>query len=80
VDLLARHGAVTLRQGVLSAPAGAATLTGTVDLPIDSANLTVTLAPTHPAAPAIGLRLIGPAASPRRTPELAKLTGWLAER
>jgi hypothetical protein len=32
------------------------------------------------AAPAIGLRLIGPLATPRRTPELAALVGWLAMR
>ena len=73
-------GVVVVHEATLAAPSGRMALSGTLDLPIDAADLRVTLTQTLPGAPAIGLRLIGPAAAPRRTPELAGLAGWLAER
>ena len=75
-----QHGVARVRQAALEAPGGHASLTGTLDLPIDSADLQLTLAPAWPEAPAIGMRLIGPVAAPRRAPELAALAGWLAGR
>ena len=73
-------GAVALGQTSLTSPAGDASLSGTLDLPIDAADLRWALHPARAGAPEIGLRVIGHAANPRRTPELARLSGWLAER
>ena len=79
-NLTIHRGAVQLQQGMLTTQAGQATLSGTLDLPIDAADLLLALTPAHTNAPAIGLRLIGPAEAPRRTPQLAALAGWLAAR
>ena len=80
LDLTADRGAITVRQGSLQADAGRVALSGTLDLPIDAADMLFTLSSSRPGAPAIGLRVIGPPTAPRRTPELAVLTGWLAAR
>jgi hypothetical protein len=79
-DLAVQRGAVVMRQGAVVAPAGRIALSGTLDLPIDAADLLFAVTPARDGAPAIGLRLIGPVATPRRTPELAGLAGWLAGR
>jgi uncharacterized protein involved in outer membrane biogenesis len=79
-DIAVQRGALNLRQGSLIAASGHAALSGTLDLPIDAADLLLAFTPAQPGAPAIGLRLIGPLATPRRTPELAALAGWLAAR
>ena len=79
-DIAVQRGAMTLRQGSLKAASGHAALSGTLDLPIDAADLLLAFTPARQDAPPVGLRLIGPAATPRRTPELAALAGWLAAR
>ena len=80
IDLAADRGAVTVRQGLLQADAGRVTLAGTLDLPINAADALFTLSSSRPGAPSVGLRVIGPPTTPRRTPELAVLAGWLASR
>ncbi len=79
-DITVQGGAVMVREGALSAASGRAALSGTLDLPIGAADLLLALTPARPNAPAIGLRLIGPAATPRRMPELAALAAWLVAR
>jgi hypothetical protein len=79
-DITLQRGALALQHGTLTAPSGQAALSGTLDLSIDAADLLLALTPALQDAPMIGLRLIGPAATPRRTPELAALAGWLAAR
>ena len=75
----ADHGVVTMRQGTLAlSDGGSATLGGSIDLPDGTLALTLTAHPAGPDAPAIGLRLSGPAAAATRTPELADLTRWRA--
>jgi uncharacterized protein involved in outer membrane biogenesis len=73
----ARRGAVAVQHATLTAPGGTVALTGTLDLPIDTADLHLAVTPSVPGAPVIGLRLIGPGDAPRRTPELADLARWL---
>jgi hypothetical protein len=73
----ARRGAVAVQHATLTAPGGTVALTGTLDLPIDAADLRLAVTPAVPGAPVVGLRLIGPGAAPRRTPELADLARWL---
>ncbi len=73
-------GTLTLDHGAITAPAGAIAISGSGDLPGESVDLRLALRPAAPGAPALGLRLIGPAAAPSRTPELADLARWLAAR
>ena len=70
-------------EGALSGPAGDAAVTGSVDLPGATAELRLLLRPTAPdlaQGPELGLRLIGPLHALVRTPELAGLSRWLADR
>ncbi len=77
---------LTVERGVVSAQArlattaGAASLGGSVDLLGNSIDLRLTLQPAAAGAPALGERLTGPPGAPVRTPELAGLARWLADR
>lgn len=69
--------------GGLASPAGRARLSGSIDLLGTAADGRVAIwpdAPNEPSGPELGLRVAGPAAALARTPELAGLTLWLAER
>ncbi len=74
------NGLLTLFQGTITAPSVSVHATGSVDLPGAALDLTLALQPALEGAPAIGARLIGPAANPSRTPDLAELTRWLGAR
>ena len=76
----ADHGGVTLSQLRLAAPSGQISGIGTLDLLTRSVLAQLTLEAAKPGLPPLGLRLSGPAATPRRTPELEDLTQWLASR
>ena len=75
-----RDGLLTLTQGTVTAPSGTIRATGSLDLPGDALDLTLSLHPALEGAPAIGSRVIGPATDPSRTPDLAGLTRWQAAR
>ncbi len=69
--------------GSLASPAGRARLSGSIDLLGAAADGRVAIWPDVPnelSGPELGLRIAGPAAALARTPELAGLTLWLAER
>ena len=75
-------GRATLEGVSLSTEGGAtAEATGAVDAGREGASLDLRIA-TRPIdeAPEIGLRIAGPAAEPRRLPELAPFLRWRAER
>ncbi len=85
------NGVATLANASLDGPAGTVDFAGTIGFPAGATgpmlDIVATLRPelaspaTRDAArPPIGLRLAGPAATARRTPELAVLAQWLAER
>ncbi len=70
-------------EGTLTSPAGNARITGSIDMLSAAADLRVVIRPgaaTEPSGPELGLRVTGPAGSLLRTPELAGLSLWLAER
>lgn len=70
-------------EGTLASPAGHARLSGSIDLLGAAADLRIAIWPDvtpEPSGPELGLRIAGPAATLLRTPELAGLTLWLAER
>lgn len=79
----ARRGVLT-PDGALSGPAGDASVSGSLDLPGAAADLSLLLRPATPDAarpgPEFGLRVTGPLRALTRTPELAGLSRWLAER
>ncbi len=74
------NGVVTMTDGTAIAPAARIEASGSLDLPGDAMDLSLSLQPALPGSPAIGLRLIGPASDPSRTPGLAGLTAWLTSR
>ena len=74
------HGGVTLSQLRLTAPSGQIRGSGTLDLLTRTVLAQFTLEAAKPGTPPLGLRLSGPASTPRRTPELGDLTQWLASR
>ncbi len=70
-------------EGTLASPAGNARLSGSIDMLGAAADLRVTIRPgaaTEPSGPELGLRVAGLATALSRTPELAGLSLWLAER
>ena len=82
VPLQARRGVLS-GDGDLASPDGRARLSGSIDLLGAAADLRVAIwpeMPNEPSGPELGLRITGPAAALVRTPELAGLTLWLAER
>lgn len=87
LDLLAEaeRGIIRMDGTALSGPSGRAALSGVVALPSATVDLRIALQPGLPdtraaGAPDIAVRLTGPVGSPRRTPELAPVLRWLAER
>lgn len=77
----AAGGIVTL-EGVQIAAEGGATgaIEGRIDLLRRSLDLRLLVQPAAAGAPAIGLRVSGPALAPRRQPELAAWIRWRAEQ
>ena len=73
-----RHGELTLSASHMQGSEGGATLDGSADLIGDALDLRLQLRPAVSGAPAVGLLLAGPAASPRLVPELAGLARWQA--
>ncbi len=55
-----QNGALLLQPGQLAGPAGALNVTGGLDLPARTSDISVRAVPALPNAPALGLRLIGP--------------------
>ena len=74
------RGTLTLSRGDIATPAGSIAATGNLDLPGEAIDAHLALQPAFEHSPLIGLRLIGPVATPSRSPELADLTRWLAQR
>jgi hypothetical protein len=77
----AEAGRVVLEAGRTATEGGAAaTLSGEADLPRGTLDLRIALRPAAPEAPDLGLRITGPAATPRILPETAAWARWRAER
>jgi hypothetical protein len=73
-------GRASLTAGtVVTQAGGEAGLSGDIDLARATLDLRLAARPVA-EAPAIGLRLTGPMAEPRRLPELAPFLRWRAER
>jgi hypothetical protein len=82
VDIAANltHGELVIDTARLRAGAGAADVTGSVNLPSGTLDLRIALHPALPNPPEIAIRLAGPIDHPNRTPELAGLARFVAER
>ncbi len=82
LDLRARfaHGELLLEQASLRGNAGEAKATGVIALPDGTLDVMLVLTPAVPEPPEIAVRLNGPFDRPKRTPELAGLARWFAER
>ncbi len=80
------EAALAVERGVITtdvrlvAPDGEAQLTGSLDLQGSTSDLRLTLRPAGAGAPGLDERLTGQSAAPVRTPELAGLARWLADR
>ena len=72
-------GRATLREGQASGEGVALTLRGEVDLARAALDVTAAQKPADPV-PEVGIRLTGPAAQPRRVPDLSGWLRWRAER
>ncbi|MGI4955535.1 MAG: AsmA family protein [Janthinobacterium lividum] len=89
LKLAFERGALSL-SGPLDSESGQGALAGSIDLRTGAQDLRLTLTPNAapapaptpaPApAPALGLRITGPLERPQRTPELAPLVRWFADR
>jgi uncharacterized protein involved in outer membrane biogenesis len=73
-------GRLTLGDAQVTARSGTVAITGSVDLPAAAAELRLALRPAVEDPPEIGLRLSGRLEQLARTPELASLIRWRAER
>jgi AsmA-like C-terminal region len=73
------HGDLALDRGRLTGIAGEARFSGGVNLATQGLDLRITLRPALPNPPEIVIRVTGPIDHPKRTPELANLTRWMAE-
>jgi uncharacterized protein involved in outer membrane biogenesis len=71
---------VVSTQAKMTTTAGEASLGGSLDLVGGSIDLRLALQPSAAGAPALTERLTGPPGAPARTPELAGLARWLADR
>ena len=80
MDGEAEHGLLTLGRAELTGVAGTARAQGSVGLTDGTLDVQVTLAPSLPGSPAMGLRLDGSLTAPVRQLELAAASRWLAER
>ncbi len=77
----AAGGLVTLEEARLVAEGGASgAVEGAIDLARGGIDLRMLVQPGPAEAPAIGLRVTGPAETPRRQPELAPWLRWRAEQ
>jgi uncharacterized protein involved in outer membrane biogenesis len=72
-------GRATLQEGRATGEGVALSLGGELDIARAALDLTATQKPADPV-PEVGLRLTGPAAQPRRVPDLAAWLRWRAER
>ncbi|WP_372623432.1 AsmA family protein [Falsiroseomonas sp.] len=74
-------GQIRLDAGLVATDAGAtATLSGGADLPRNMLDLRLGIRSATPEAPEIGLRITGPAPTPRALPETSDWARWRAER
>jgi hypothetical protein len=80
VDGNLARGTLTIGHSDMALAGGSIATTGTIDFPGEAIDAHLALRPALEKAPVIGLRIIGPAASPSRSPELADLARWLADR
>lgn len=71
---------VASTEATMTSLAGSGRLAGSVDLLGGTLDARLSLQPLAEGAPVLDVRLIGPALNPVRTPELAGLARWLAER
>lgn len=72
-----RDGVATFTTAHLAGPSGAAVASGSVDLPGGTLDLRLALRPAEPPeAPELAVSLSGPAAAPRRIPDLAEFVRW----
>jgi uncharacterized protein involved in outer membrane biogenesis len=74
------HGELLIDTARLRAGAGEADVSGSVNLPSSTVDLRIALRPALPNPPEIAIRLAGPIDHPNRTPELAGLARFMAER
>jgi uncharacterized protein involved in outer membrane biogenesis len=74
------HGDLSLNTARLSGSAGEADLLGDINLPTGALDVRVALRPALPNPPEIAIRLTGTLDRPIRTPELANLARFVAER
>jgi uncharacterized protein involved in outer membrane biogenesis len=74
------HGEMNLDVAAVHASAGDAALAGGMDLVNQTIDLRLTLRPALPNPPEIAIRMTGPLDHPVRTPELANLSRFVAER
>ncbi len=74
------RGVATLGPVTVRLPTATVSASGTVDVAGGTVALHATVDSATVGLPAVGLQLIGPAADPSRTVEIAGLTRWLAER
>ncbi|MCR0984740.1 AsmA family protein [Roseomonas populi] len=72
-------GRATLAEGTATGEGVALSLRGEVDLARSALDLAAAEKPADPV-PEVGIRLTGPAAAPRRVPDLAAWLRWRAER
>ena len=74
------HGDLLLDSVRLSGSAGEARVTGGMNLASKAIDVRIALSPAVPDPPEIAVRLSGPLDHPNRTPELANMARWFAER
>jgi len=72
------HGLYTISAASLQSQAGAATATGSIDLPDEDISVTLTLHPATPNPPAINLAIVGPWPTPQKIPALREALAWTA--
>jgi len=77
--LRAQDGVLRVVEGRMTGPSGAATLSGSIDLAGDTAELRLGLLPAVVDPPEIGLFLVGPLDQLRRMSELAAVARWRAQ-
>jgi len=72
------HGLYTITSASLQSQAGAATATGTLDLPDQDVFVTLAFHPALPNPPPLALTLDGPWRSPQKIPTLREALAWTA--
>jgi hypothetical protein len=78
IDVTLKEGSVHVTRGALESPAGTGTISGTLDLPGQTADLVVSLTPAIPAAPDLVVRLAGSLDALKRSLDLTGLARWRA--